>query len=61
MIGLKHQPLCIKVFRDKPIEKHHVTDKTVTVGTLGFCMPLSDESLSWTGCAQFTDQQLFQP
>ena len=56
MVRLEHQPSCIKAFRDKPIEKHHVMDKTVTVGTLGFCMPLSDESLSWTGCTQFTDQ-----
>ena len=49
MVGLEHQPACIKAFRDKLIEKRHVTDKIVTVGTLGICMPLSDESLSSTG------------
>ena len=45
-VRLEHQPACIKAFRDKLIRKRHVTDKNVTVGTLGFCMPLSDESLS---------------
>lgn len=45
-VVIEHQPECIRKFRDQLLGRRHVTEKDVTVGTLGFCTPLSNESPS---------------